>query len=307
MNDSVLENGDTTPREARSAQQRDGSRTDNVGSFAGQRKNSDEQFGTPYDESGTSSGRSDEELSAHEGEDSSWRIPPSTLRELSANVRGSERVGSGLLGSAILIWGARRHGVPGALAIAGGLGLLARAATGHCPVKRALVPSSLASSIARSQGWSTATVTSAEVTIARPREEVYALWRDFSRLPDFMTDIESIEVITPLRSRWTVKAPMGKTLAWTSFVTQDVKNERIAWESEVGAEVSNFGSVKFRDAPDGRGTEISAMIAYQPPYSTAGRLLGAVLRKAPEHQMKHNLRRLKKMLESEEGTADSKR
>lgn len=218
------------------------------------------------------------------------------------NVHGPERVGSGLLGSALLVWGAQRRGMPGVMAVAGGLGLLARAATGHCAVKRVLTPSPLSRSIARSQGWTTATVAKATITIDCPREEIYQLWRDFSHLPDFMPDIEDIDVITPLRSRWTVKAPFGRTRSWTSFITADVPNERIAWESEVGAEVPNFGSVQFRDAPDGRGTEVSAMIAYQPPFRALGRVLGAVLTSAPEQQMRDNLRRLKQIMETEQTT-----
>lgn len=218
------------------------------------------------------------------------------------NVHGPERFGSGLLGSAILVWGAQRRGVAGAMAIAGGLGLLARAATGHCAIKRALTPTPMSTNIARSQGWTTATVTKATITINCPREEIYRLWRDFSRLPDFMPAIENVEVITPLRSRWTVKAPLGKTMSWTSFVTADVPNERIAWESEVGAQVPNFGSVTFSDAKDGHGTEVHAMIAYQPPFRFVGRLLGGLLKSTPEHQMRDNLRRLKQIMETEENT-----
>lgn len=241
-----------------------------------------------------------ENFSIQQSDDDAWRGPASTFDNGAPNVHGNERLGSGVLGSILLFWGARRHGVTGGLAIAGGLGLLARAATGQCAVKRALTPTPLASSIARSQGWTTATVTRAVITIDRPRNEIYRLWRDFNRLPDFMNDIEYIDVITPLRSRWTVRAPFGQTKTWTSFVTADVENERIAWESEVGAEVPNFGSVKFRDAPEGRGTEVSAMIAYQPPWGVAGRLLGVVLKATPEHQMQDNLRRLKQIMESEE-------
>lgn len=218
------------------------------------------------------------------------------------NVRGPERVGSGLLGSAFLVWGAKHRGVMGVMAMAGGLGLWVRAATGHCAVKRVLTPTPLSRSIARSQGWTTATVAKATITIDCPREEIYQLWRDFSRLPDFMPGIENIDVITPLRSRWTVKAPFGKTRSWTSFVTADIPNERIAWESEVGAEVPNFGSVKFRDAPQGRGTEVSAMIAYQPPFRSVGRVLGAMLKSTPEQQMRDNLRRLKQIMETEQTT-----
>lgn len=236
------------------------------------------------------------------GERLSSVIPPTAVRDRTANVHGAERVGSGLLGSLFVLWGARREGVVGALAIAGGMGLLARAATGRCAIKRALEPSPFARDIARSQGWRTATATSASVTIGRPREDVYKMWRDFNNLPLFMTHIEAIEVITPERSRWQVKAPMGQSVGWVSHITEDVQNERIAWESEGGGAVSNTGRVEFRDAPGGRGTEVSAMIAYQPPLGDAGRLLGPIFREVPEHQMRDDLRRMKQIMETGEVT-----
>jgi uncharacterized membrane protein len=218
-------------------------------------------------------------------------------------VQGAERIGSGLLGSLFLLWGVRREGPVGLAAMAGGLGLLARAATGRCAIKRALEPTPYASEIARTRGWPAAQVTSAAVTVGRPRAEVYALWRDFANLPRFMKHVQSIEVLTPHRSRWTVKAPLGKTVSWTSFVTEEIENERIAWESEAGAEVPNYGWVELRDAPGDRGTEISALIAYRPPFGSAGRLMSAVLRETPEHQMRDDLRRLKQILETGEVAA----
>lgn len=65
---------------------------------------------------------------------------------------------------------------------------------------------------AREHGWPAATVTSAAVTIARSRDEVYTFWRDFAHLPRFMGHVKGIEALSPQRSRWTVKAPLGKTV-----------------------------------------------------------------------------------------------
>lgn len=231
---------------------------------------------------------------------SSRDVPPTAYRDTGPNVEDNERIGSGVIGSVLLLWGLRRKGIAGALAIAGGTALIGRAATGRCAMKSALKPTPYSRQVAREQGWQAATVTSAAVTIARPREEVYALWRDFGNLPRFMEHVQHIEVVTPQRSRWTVKAPFGKTVKWTSYVTEDVPNERIAWEAESGAEVPNFGRVEFRHAPGGRGTEVRALIAYQPPYGEAGRLLNKLFRETPSHQMRDDLRRLKQIMETGE-------
>ena len=231
---------------------------------------------------------------------SSSDIPPTAFKNVGPNVEGNERMGSGLLGSAMVLWGLRRHGLTGALAVAGGVALLGRAASGYCAVKDAVRARPFTREVAQEHGWPSATVTSAAVTIGRPKEEIYRLWRDFSNLPRFMEHVQEIAVVTPQRSRWTVKAPLGKTVKWTSYVVEDVQNERIAWESESGAEVPNFGWVEFRDAPGNRGTEVRALIAYQPPYGEAGRLLNTLFRETPAHQMRDDLRRLKQIMETGE-------
>lgn len=227
-------------------------------------------------------------------------IPPTSLRETASNVEGGERMASGMLGSLLFAWGLHRKGWAGVLAAAGGVALMGRAATGHCAVKRAMQARPYTRQVAREHGWTSAAVTSAAVTIARPREEVYRLWRDFTNLPRFMKHVEHVEVMTPHRSRWSVKAPLGAVVSWISFVTDEIPNERIAWESEGNAEVPNFGWVEFRDAPGGRGTEIRALIAYQPPYGEAGRLLNTLFRETPANQMREDLQRLKQIMETGE-------
>jgi uncharacterized membrane protein len=237
---------------------------------------------------------------AGQGMATAGHIPPTAYRDTAPNVEGTERVGSAILGALCLLWGTRRQGFAGALGIIGGLGLIGRAATGRCAMKRALQPSPYEQRIAEANHWPRANVRTAAVTIARPRHEVYQLWRDFGNLPRFMSHVESIEVITPQRSRWTVKAPLDKTVTWISHVTEDVENARIAWEAEGGAEIPNFGWVEFRDAPGGRGTEVQAMIAYQPPYGRAGHVVDALFGETPGHQMRDDLRRLKQFLETGE-------
>src|SRR3954469_13486477 len=43
------------------------------------------------------------------------------------------------------------------------------------------------------------------VTIGQPREELYEEWRDFTRFPQFMENVESVETLDEKRSRWTIK------------------------------------------------------------------------------------------------------
>lgn len=56
------------------------------------------------------------------------------------------------------------------------------------------------------------------VTINRPRSDLFAYWRDLSKLPTFMENVERIDVQDDLRSHWVVKAPAGRTAEWDAVI-----------------------------------------------------------------------------------------
>ncbi len=62
----------------------------------------------------------------------------------------------------------------------------------------------------------------AVVIINRPREELYAYWRDFGNLPNFMENVKSVEETGDGLSRWTIKAPGGQEVELVSRITQEV-------------------------------------------------------------------------------------
>lgn len=138
------------------------------------------------------------------------------------------------------------------------------------------------------------------VTIARPREEVYAFFRDFKNLSGVMENIERIDDLGGGRSRWVVKAPAGQKVEWDSKVTHEEPGRRIAWASEEGADVKNHGVVEFRDAPGDRGVELHAQIVYEPPAGALGKLVASLFQMEPGLQAKRDLRRLKMLLETGE-------
>ena len=115
-------------------------------------------------------------------------------------------------------------------------------------------------------------VTSAYVTIARPTQELYDFWRDFSNLPQVMENIESIEVEGDTRSTWTVKETGGRTVQWESVVTDDQPGKLIAWASVEGSQLRNSGRIEFQAAGD-RGTIVRAVSAYDPPGGTIAQLV----------------------------------
>jgi len=143
------------------------------------------------------------------------------------------------------------------------------------------------------------------VTIGRPREEVYAFWRDFPNLATIMENIERIETIDARRTHWVVKAPAGRTVEWDSVVTDDEPGHLIAWQSVEDADVKSSGRVEFLDAAPGRGTMVRATLAYDPPAGTIGRWIAKFLQREPNLQVRRDLRRLKQFLETGEVTSSA--
>ncbi len=135
------------------------------------------------------------------------------------------------------------------------------------------------------------------ITINRPLNEVYGFWHNFENLPRFMAHLESVQVLDERRSRWKAKAPAGATVEWEAETVEDRPNELIAWRSLPDSAVPNSGSVEFREAPGGRGTEILVDLRYQPPGGKIGALMAKLFGEEPQQQVKSDLRRFKQVME----------
>lgn len=138
------------------------------------------------------------------------------------------------------------------------------------------------------------------VTINRPRAELFAYWRDFARLPTFMDNVERIDILSDTRSHWVVKAPAGKTVEWDAIITEEREGELIAWTSAEDADVPNSGRITFADAQSGRGTVVSATIAYDPPAGVVGKVIAKLFQREPAIQARRDLRRFKQLMETGE-------
>jgi uncharacterized membrane protein len=137
------------------------------------------------------------------------------------------------------------------------------------------------------------------VTINRPRDELFAYWRDFSNLPSFMDNVERIDILSNTTSHWVVKAPAGRTVEWDAAITEEKAGELIAWTSAEDADVPNSGRIEFRDTGD-RGTVVTATIAYDPPASVVGKVIAKLFQREPAIQARRDLRRFKQLMETGE-------
>jgi uncharacterized membrane protein len=188
------------------------------------------------------------------------------------NLMRADRLGYVVGGVALIVWALRR---PGLLrAGVGGLGgwLLYQAYTGSNPMFR---PLGIRVNQQPAQADITETLVVEEaVTIARPREEVYAFWQRRENLP--------------LAAEGEVE------------LTREAAGEELVWRTMRGEELLHFGSLTLRDAPGRRGTTVAARLEYVPAGGSLGAVLARVTGRSPQRLVADCLRRARALLETGE-------
>lgn len=235
-------------------------------------------------------------------------VPPSANvsgRAPMMNIGSEERILSGVAGAALAAYAvAKKRDLSGAaLALAGGY-LLYRGVTGYCPGYAALrtgtAPQTHADSptavIPHGQGIKVEHV----MTINRNADELYDFWRNFENLPRIMAHLESVTVQDNTHSHWVAKAPLGKTVSWDAEIINEIPGEMIAWRSTGKADVPNAGSVRFKPAPAGRGTEVKVNLEYNPPAGLVGMAVAKLFGEEPNQQVMDDLRHFKALMEAGE-------
>ena len=219
------------------------------------------------------------------------------------NMGNSERVVSTVAGGSLVAYGIKRKDWFGALLGLVGGGLALRGATGYCPAFDALDidtknKSLLEQGKTKAKDWFQQKVEVVKsVTINKSAEELYNFWRNFENLPKFMNHLESVKVIDDKKSEWTAKAPLGYKAHWGAMITEDKKNEKIAWRSVENSEIPNSGKVEFLPTID-RGTVVKVTVRYEPPAGKLGALAAYFLTEEPDTQIAEDLRRFKSLMET---------
>lgn len=138
------------------------------------------------------------------------------------------------------------------------------------------------------------------VTINRGQEELFRFWRHLENLPFFARHLISVKEISPTESHWVAKSPAGTTAEWNAVIVKETPNEYLAWESSPGSEIDNAGSVRFRPAPAGQGTEVMVTLEYIPPVGALGALVARLYGEEPDIQVEEDLSRFKAFMETGE-------
>jgi uncharacterized membrane protein len=174
--------------------------------------------------------------------------------------------------------------------------MIYRGATGHCVFYQML-------GINRAEANGHAGIlVERSVTVNRPREELYQMWRNFENLPRFMQHLESVQAdgADSGRSHWVARGPMGKNIEWDSEIIEERENELLVWKSLPGSMVESMGRVEFKDAPGGRGTIVHVSMRYNPPGGSFGAAFARLFGEDPDMQINEDLRHLKQVMETGE-------
>lgn len=142
------------------------------------------------------------------------------------------------------------------------------------------------------------------VLINKPRDELFAAWQ-VERFPEFMENVVAVEALGGGTARWTIKAPLGREVHLVNSITESIEDRSISWQSEPESEIANSGEVRFVDAPAGRGTYVTLILAYDPPGGRIGRLGAKLLQREPEMQARRDLHRFKQLMETGEVTSNA--
>jgi uncharacterized membrane protein len=136
------------------------------------------------------------------------------------------------------------------------------------------------------------------VTIARPIDDVDRLVGDADAFARAMAHVARLEPRED-RLRWVVHAGAERALAWDTRVVEHVSRHHLRWQTVDGPPLPHEGELRLREAPAGRGTEVTFRLHFHPSrlgLASIGRRLGLPL----ELLVGEALRRLKALAESGE-------
>jgi uncharacterized membrane protein len=169
--------------------------------------------------------------------------------------------------------------------------LVFRGASGYCPINNYL-------------GRNTAEgvrpfVFRKSITVLRDKSEVYNYWRDLENLPNIMSHIKSVQKINDKEYHWEAEFS-EQQFSWNAQITEEIVDQRIAWQSLESADVENSGTVEFLDTPDNKGTILNVWINYIPSESEFGKIIAGFLNPLFKRVVKHDLKEFKRKMESGE-------
>jgi uncharacterized membrane protein len=134
------------------------------------------------------------------------------------------------------------------------------------------------------------------ITIDRAPRDVYAFWRDLNHIPEFMQHVQSVKILDPIQSHWTVTGPFGVRVQWDVEILSDAPPSEFAWCTRKQGLIRHYGVALFKPDASSGGTDATLRLRLRPP-STLSRMAMALTGWDPEDEVMGSLERLKQVLE----------
>jgi uncharacterized membrane protein len=133
------------------------------------------------------------------------------------------------------------------------------------------------------------------VIVDAPVTRAYEYWRTLENLPNFMTNIEEVQVVAPNRTHWRVKGPLGTKMEFDAQTTQDEEHRALGWNTIEG-DVQTSGQVRFWELGPERSRVEVTMNYSDPPAGKLGEV-GSRLVANPQAMMDQDLLHFKEIIE----------
>lgn len=129
------------------------------------------------------------------------------------------------------------------------------------------------------------------VDVKAPVRVAYNQWTQFEEFPKFMEHIERVEQVGDTTIRWHASID-GKDEKWISNITEQLPDQRIAWNTTEGA--TNAGVVTFHKLDD-ETTRVTVQMEYDPDglVENLGAMLGFM-----DRNLEDDLESFKEFIES---------
>ena len=140
-----------------------------------------------------------------------------------------------------------------------------------------------------------------EIIVETPVDEVYALAKDIERFPEFMADVQSVEILEddpPRRlSRWVgIVKEFNQTITWIEEDWWDDEQYRCSFHQTEGDYSQYQGEWKFDQHP--QGTQVYLKIDFEYDVPLIGALIKGLLQRKMQQNCESMLAALKQQAET---------
>lgn len=194
-------------------------------------------------------------------------------------------------GAGLCIYGLRRGGLLGTVAIGGGSILALRGIT-NANLRQMV-----------GLGGARRPIQFAKtIEVHAPPEEVFGWLSAPEHFPRFMSHVQEVTKKRDGQYHWKVTGPAGTSFEFDANVTRMEPNKMLAWKTEPGSMVGHAGVIQC-EPNRANGTRVTIRMSYNPPAGALGHAFAKLFGADPKSQIDSDMIRFKSLIEQGKATA----